>query len=336
MKTFTSILVIALLVSNSFATVTTVSNNANSPGQYTNLQTAIDNAPNGDTLYVHGSPTSYGAVHLNRSLTLIGTGYNPQKDNPLVSEIATLYFDSVPGIKGCSNSTVMGFYISSSMVDGTGSYPFNNMLISLNRINQINLAPTSATGMIIKHNAIHSLYQLNRFTNLILRNNIIYNYVSIFQNCNSVLITNNLFFYNSQTNAVLQDFSTIANNIFVGTHPNTSFSTFNNNLIFATSNDVLPYGNNTGSGNFNAVAPLFVNVPDYNNINFAYNYRLTTTSPGHNGGTDGSDIGPFGGLDPLPDLTGTPPVPQIKVFNINNAVVSPSTPLNIYVKAKKQ
>src|SRR6266581_2334469 len=109
MKTLLSTLLIAFAAGNSFATVTTVSNNANSPGQYANLQTAIDNAADGDTLYVHGSPTSYGTINLNRSLTLIGTGYNPQKDIPLVSVIATLYLDSVPGVKGCSNSVIEGF-----------------------------------------------------------------------------------------------------------------------------------------------------------------------------------------------------------------------------------
>ena len=35
------------------AAVITVSNNPNSPGQYTSLQTAIDAAASGDTLYVH-------------------------------------------------------------------------------------------------------------------------------------------------------------------------------------------------------------------------------------------------------------------------------------------
>lgn len=79
-----------------------------------------------------------------------------------------------------------------------------------------------------------------------------------------------------------------------------------------------------------------MNVPDLNGINYAYNYRLTATSPGHNAGTDGTDIGPFGGVDPLPNLYGTPPVPQIKIFNITNSVVTPNTPLEIYVKAKKQ
>jgi hypothetical protein len=181
------------------------------------------------------------------------------------------------------------------------------------------------------------LYAITNIDNIIIKNNIIYNGTASFSSCQSVLITNNLFFYvNVASSMVIQDFSTVTNNIFVNLHPNTNFSTFNNNLIFNSGNDVLPYGNNTGSGNFNGSAPLFVNVPDYNGINLSYDYHLTASSPGHNGGTDGTDIGPFGGIDPLIDLTGTPPVPQIKIFNINNTVVLPNTPLDIYVKAKKQ
>src|SRR5205814_159888 len=112
MKNITTFLCcIALYAGSAWATVTTVSNNANSPGQFTDLQAAIDAASNGDTLYVHGSPTTYGTITLNRSLTLIGTGYNPQKDLPLVASIQTLNLDSVAGIKGCSNSNIVGFNI---------------------------------------------------------------------------------------------------------------------------------------------------------------------------------------------------------------------------------
>ncbi len=332
---FTLVFVIAVMAS--FATVHTVSNNPDSPGEFSGLQAAIDASVNGDTLYVHGSPTNYGTIYLNRNLTLIGTGYNPQKDNPLVSSITTLYLDSVPGIKGCSNSKIIGFYITSSLQQGPSAYAFSNITIAMNRINQLQLQASTSSNVIVKQNVIHYTYSIQNCNNLIIRNNMMYYTVSYFQNCTSVLVTNNLFFYQSvSTGAVLQDFATITNNIFLNVHPNSSFATYNNNLIFNSGNDLLPYGNNTGTGNYNATAPIFINVPDLNGVNFSYNYRLASNSPGHNGGTDGTDIGPFGGIDPLPNLYGTPPVPQIKIFNITNSVVTPDTPIEIYVKAKKQ
>jgi len=328
----------AFIAGTSSATITTVSNNANSPGQYTGLQTAIDAATNGDTLYIHGSPTSYGDIHLNRSLTLIGSGYNPQKDLPLVSMINVFYLDSVAGIKGCSHSNIMG--LSIVYLQNTGApFRFDNILVTLNRIAQVNLSPTLSTNIVFSHNAIDHFYALSNVNNVVIRNNIIYNMTGTFSNCQNVLITNNLYFYVSPSNNfVIQDFSTITNNIFLNVHPNTNSSTFNNNLIFNSGNDLLPYGSNTGTGNFNGQAPIFVNDGggNYNGINLSYDYHLTAASPGHNGGTDGTDIGPFGGIDPLVDLTGTPPVPQIKNFNISNTLVLPNAPLDIYVKAKKQ
>jgi hypothetical protein len=337
MKKILSLLVLTSCMMTGFATVHTVSNNPDSPGEFNDLQSAIDAATNGDTLYVHGSPTNYGNINLNRSLTLIGTGYNPQKDNPLVSSIATLYLDSVPGIKGCSNSKIYGFNITSQITQGPGLYAFNNITIAMNRIAQLQIQPTSASNIIIKQNIINYVYIIANCNNLIWRNNMMYYSTSYYQNCTSVLVSNNMFFYVSvSTPTTIMDFSTVTNNIFLNVHPNSSFATYNNNLIFNSGSDVLPYGNNTGTGNFNGNAPIFVNAPDLNGVNFAYNYRLAANSVGHNGGTDGTDIGPFGGSDPLPNLFGTPPVPQIKIFNITNSVLAPDTPLEIYVKAKKQ
>src|SRR5690348_3604854 len=97
----TSILALSLAL-NSFATVITVDNNANSPGQYSGLQTAINSAAPGDTLYVSGSVTSYGNVTINRRLTVIGTGYNPLKQMPLVSTVGTITLDSVLSVSGAS------------------------------------------------------------------------------------------------------------------------------------------------------------------------------------------------------------------------------------------
>ena len=338
MKTITPFLFAAMLAANAYSAVITVSNNANSPGQYTDLQLAINAATNGDTLYIHGSPTNYGTIYLNRSLTLIGPGYNPQKDLPLVASLNALYLDSVAGIKGCSNSVIMGLYITYLYTSGS-PFRFDNVTIALNRISQVNMYPALSSGMVFNQNLIDHFYSFANVNNVIIKNNIIYNATSTFSNCQSVLITNNLYFHVTvSTGFVIQDFSTISNNIFLNVHPNTNFSTFNNNLIFNSGSDVLPYGNNTGSGNFNGSAPQFVNDGggNYNGINLTYDYRLTAASAGHNGGTDGTDIGPFGGIDPLVDLTGTPPVPQIKIFNINNTVVLPGTPLDVYVKAKKQ
>src|SRR5690348_8515351 len=91
-----------MLAQGTYATVITVDNNANSPGQYSSLQSAINAASAGDTLYVSGSTSSYGNFTLNKRLTLIGTGYNPIKQIPMVSSLGTMTFDSVLSVSGAS------------------------------------------------------------------------------------------------------------------------------------------------------------------------------------------------------------------------------------------
>ena len=52
------------------ATIITVDNNVNSPADYTDLQTAIDAATAGDTIYVAGSNTTYGAKNVTKKLNI--------------------------------------------------------------------------------------------------------------------------------------------------------------------------------------------------------------------------------------------------------------------------
>jgi hypothetical protein len=69
---------------SSHATVRTVSNNPNSPGQYTNLNTCLAACANNDTVYVHGSATSYGIINLEKPITLIGAGALPNNENTYI------------------------------------------------------------------------------------------------------------------------------------------------------------------------------------------------------------------------------------------------------------
>ena len=71
------------------ASTFTVNNNNPSPGQYTTILAAMNAAVNGDVILVSGSPTTYSiGANIIKSLTIIGTGYAPIKDNPLVTRIA--------------------------------------------------------------------------------------------------------------------------------------------------------------------------------------------------------------------------------------------------------
>ena len=52
-----------------------VNNNVGITADFTTLQNAHNAAASGDTIYVEGSNTSYGALNCSKQLTIIGPGY---------------------------------------------------------------------------------------------------------------------------------------------------------------------------------------------------------------------------------------------------------------------
>lgn len=338
MKNISSFSFICLFAVIAKATVITVSNAPNSPGQYTNLQTAINSAAAGDSIYVHGSSTNYGNIIVNKRLILFGTGHNPNKSNPLVSEIGNIQLDSVSTVSGGSGTKIMGFKLG-SITGYSGNGGTRNVYVSRNYFTsggtKISL---TGDGWTIENNIFLPAYiNVNYNSNVIIRNNIFSGSHILASNKSTSLIVNNIFM---GTGFALSDISNaiIANNIFNGATPkgtNVNTNTFSNNITYQTSYDTIPFGTNTGSGNFVAQNPLFANVPS-NIFSYAYDFSLQTASPGKNSGTDGTDVGVYGGLRPFVDLTGSPAIPQMKSITILNPVLPAGDSLKVVIKAKKQ
>jgi len=340
MKKISLLLISGCLFFIAEANVLTVSNNPNSPGQYMNLQTAIDSASAGDSIYVHGSATSYGSVIINKRLTLLGTGHKPNKANILVSVIGNVLFDSVATVSGASGTKIIGFKINRVTGYG-GSGGTKNILIQRNYFISGGTKITSTgSGWTIENNIFYpSSININNKANTIIRNNIFSGAYLATSNQSTVLIANNIFFgtppataFTTVSNAL------IANNIFSGSSPkgsNVSSNIFSNNITYQTSYDTIPFGTNTGSGNFVAQNPQFTNAAT-NDFNYSYDFSLQATSPGKNAGTDGTDIGIYGGATPFLDMTGTPAIPQVKSVMILNPMIPVGDSLQVIIKAKKQ
>lgn len=343
-KTITILsLAITTLIAN--ATVITVNNNSNSPGQYTDLQTAIDAANAGDTIYVSGSTTSYGTISINKTLALFGTGANPQKQIPVVSSIGTVNFDTLMNVSNASGTVISGFDILGEVgVYFTHPTQPTNIQIKRNDLSNGSINVES-NNWLVENNIVFRV-NIGNNNNVIVNNNIVIYDITGSDQPN-VVITNNLFIAPSNPNGTcLSGISnaTISNNIFYGTSPGPgnggcTNSTFNKNLTFTTSQDTIPYGSNVGSGNIINQDPKFTSLQT---INFTFtptdDYRLLTTSPGYNIGTDGTDIGPFGGGSPFPSspIGGEPNIPQVKTMNITNTVIPVNGTINLSVKGKKQ
>jgi len=320
----------------SFAAVLTVDNNANSAGQYTNLQTAINAASDGDTIYVSGSTANYGDATIRKRLTLFGTGYNPLKQQPLVSAVSTLYLDTLISVSGASGTVIAGF----SMNGINHNYGAKNTRVERNHIYSTIGLNAGSANCIIRHNMFNGNISINNATSVLIENNIIHHNTIYYSNQPSVIISHNLFMGNIGTGlySLFQISSaTVINNIFWGASPlgnSVNSNVLNNNLTFQTPNDAIPGGSNSGSGNLVSTNPQFVNAPSPG-ISYSYDYNLAAASAANNAGTDGTDLGVYGGANTLPNLSGMPPIPQITEMNIGTPVIAPGSNLGVSFKAKK-
>lgn len=322
-----------------YAKVFTVDNRPGSSAQYTNIAAAITAAAAGDTIYIHGSETNYGNINVDKRLVFIGPGHNPQKDNAVKASIGTI---TLSQIFVASGSVFLGLEISYIYAVNPSSST-NNITIERCNVNQINGNVASSTsvptGWVIENNIIGNVtidsYVGATPHQFIINNNIITSHIGYGHTC---FIRNNTYI-NGITNAgnAFQSIkeSVIENNIFFGTKPEgADKSTFNNNLTYGANPVVLPYGTNYGTANINNADPLFTNFPLAGTSTYLYDYDLTlqAASPAKSAGTDGTDLGVYGGTGFTE--SGEPAIPQVQEFVIKNGVVAPGGKLNITIKAE--
>jgi hypothetical protein len=334
-----------LAVTASNAAVRTVSNNAAIPAQYTNLQTAVDDSEAGDTVYVSWSATTYGNVTLTKRIVMIGDGYNGGLSGK-AAQITDLIYSQTDITENCSGSFISGFKITnvrSGLATGNPSIDdmvFTRCWITTNlhfyntTLSSHNLHKDWYFKDCIVHTFLGANSAANRFNGVsnVLFSNCIFtsslqntgNAVT-FRNCNFLMQASGIFF--SCENM------TFENCIFERATPQTvTNSVFNNCLTFNTSNNVIPYGSNTGSDNLVNQNPMFLAYTAA--FDLLDNIRLDDDSPAKTAGTDGTELGVFGGSKPMPDLSGEPNLPYIKSLIILNSEVGKDGSLRFKVNAQ--
>lgn len=355
-----------LLGLNSLAGIITCSNNPNSPGQYTSLQDAIDNANAYDTILIAGSPTHYGSVIINsKALTLIGAGVNnPNGSN---TEINYIDLERISSGLSASGTKLIGIrFLNTVRIDAYYDQPtgLNQTIsdITIERCYGGNYyfyggAACTFENFMIKNNVVGviNLPSANLISNFKIINNFITS-GSVRQNGQSdnsdVLVSNNVFMWNDQFAFNTSSAPTtnpgmiVNNNIFYYASPNTSCynCSFSNNITYLNNDDNLIGSGNPGStGGANIIGqnPNFVNYPIAGAaFDFSYDYHLQSGSPGISAGTDGTDIGVYGGVSPFTDAAdvgANPAIPQMQEITTPlGSTVSKGTNLNVNFKSYKQ
>lgn len=355
MKRYLLTLFIAGLSISLYATTITVSNDINRPGQYSNLQTAIDAAANGDTILVYGSSSSYGSITINKPLVLVGEGYNSTVANP--ATVSYIYLKRFNASLGASGTTIMGMNISSELnAKGTfsgaitGERVIDNITILRCSIWRIDIGDSNVESFqnwnIINSIIYDYMYFPNGTTNvdnidITFHNNIldgIYidgdlnrdgnGVLTSYQNLSGVKFYNNIFL-NSTNGIFYYTYGLVfENNIFFGHelyYQDYEANTFNHNLFYLV-DDVNSPGlftnNNTGSGNLLNTDPMFVNFPSTGaSFSYDHDYHLKAGSPALTASLDGGEIGIYGGAYPF-EVGAAPPVPVVTEITITDGTSS--------------
>ena len=300
---------------------------------FTDLNIAIREAAPGSIVYLSGGAFQISdTTKITKKLTIIGTGYRTDNGNV---DGHTLVTGKINFMKGADNSTLMGIYLTGDLNIADASGSVNTLLVRYCNLYRVSVGNAECHEVLINQNYIRLGPSIGGGSPIRFENNILH---SIF-NINGGIISNNVVLH-----ATTFNFSRPS---AIGSF---SSSRVANNLFFAeVSPDVgLQHGNNTFFNNYflpssAALAAqidglIIENIEEFivgpnNGVSTTSNFHLKNGSPGKNAGTDGTDIGIYGGTG-FNDLA-LPPIPRIVAKRIAEQTDEQGN-LKVQVKVKAE
>lgn len=311
---------------------------------YEDFSPALRAAPAGSIIYVPGGTFDLGGSDtINKPITIIGVGHYPDST---VATQRTLLNGAIYFSAGGNNVYICGLEIGGSMKAVSGSV-YN---INVNRCKFGDIYIGESTGSIFNLNIIESVFDViidntSGIKNVIIEKSILRYLYSV----DNVVVKNSCIigYYVSgsiidgpivfiedgyfENNIIINwaDDSTITNTNNVN-HPNI----FYNNVMSGRPLSLYsPLGTiRLNNIYFATLANTFVSVGSP--FTYNYDYHLLSTSTGKNAGTDGTDIGFYGGAYPYKEGA-VPPNPHISTKSISPTSAANGTlPVNIKVVAQ--
>jgi hypothetical protein len=267
---------------------------------YTNIDSALKYAVDGDYLYLPAS-TIYkpDGTMIKKRLNIFGAGHYPDstKATGITSINGNVHFWTES-----TGSSLQGVYITGNIYWGTdgSNGGSKNVLIQRCNVANIYLSENGSTfrgaeNIIITQNIIREGIFFAGVKNVVFENNIIegtFHFAT-----GQVFIRNNILLRRLNTAFYGMIGARIENNIFLSSASfygsNSDGLSFYNNIF----REGDPIGGFPGSGNKFNVSNLFINQSG-TSFSYEQNYKLNADSPAKNAGMDGKDCGIYGGANP--------------------------------------
>lgn len=352
MKKTTNILAMAIIMiaTQVYATVRTVSNSPSGGAQYSSLQAAFTAATTGDTLLLEGTNTNYHLAYgsrWNKQLTVIGIGFNPQKQTPQRSQITnnTSEYNFYAQAAG-SGSKFYGIEFmnaSSASIVFIDGGTFSNYLFENCKFNaEFRFNGQTASNITFKNcifdfdNSLTVSFSTTPNSNILFTSCIFDGFV---QGNSSIQLSSTFdhCLFLSTTQVALQNMqnTVIKNSIFMNNASSQSGTStgniyLNNISRLGTISNALPNAGNQSSTN-----PNFVSYTLASLYSTAHDYHLQAGSPAIGAADDGTDIGPHGGFSNFNESGEVLTVPIVRAINISNTTAAPNSTINVQIQATK-
>jgi hypothetical protein len=316
MKKHLLIIAFALATIAAEATVIVVDNNGNAPGGVEpNLSTAITNATSGDTLLVIPSSLSYSNIIVSKPLTIIGVGFNPDMEIPFTSMVGQLTINTA-----ASGTKIIGMEVTGAIVFGNSAGSLSNVVLENCKLNYVTTSGISSlTNILIRQNVIQNQVSVQSLiltvanqSNIMVTNNVFSSQGTStglygpYVTTGGVIFDHNLFLGTSSQYAFYSLVNCIVkNNIFLGRFPGFQAGSgtnvlFQNNISTDYAFSAVTGTNISFDNNMDSTNPVFTNL-DIGTITYQYSMDPTMSagSPGENAGTDATNLGVSGGTSPF-------------------------------------
>jgi hypothetical protein len=321
-------------VTAAHAAILILDQNTNAPGNtyatFTDAQTA---AADNDTILVIPSTSSYSNISITKPLTILGVGFNPDKEIFTTSSFGTITINN-----GLSGVKIIGITANTINLGSVSGSQVSNIIIENSKVSSIT-TPMNNNGalsnVIIRQNVIEQTSQFSypislragNQSNILVINNIFSSTQSLTTwygpqvSTGGVTFDHNLFLGGgSQIAFVELRNCLVSNNIFYGESP-TAVSNNLENVVFK--NNISPtfdfttiIGTNvTIEGNLSNTDPAFEDLPlNTFQFDFTMDPALQVGSPAIGAATDGTDLGIYGGTSPYKNTGSVLPV--VKQFTV--------------------
>lgn len=118
---------------------------------YKTMNDAIDGAEAGSVVYLPGGVFQIDKIHINKKITIIGTGHKISSENPdgITTISGYLYFDA-----GSDGSAMIGCYLTYALSIANSDNEVNDILVRHCNLNEVNVNNNKCVGITINQNYI--------------------------------------------------------------------------------------------------------------------------------------------------------------------------------------